>query len=332
MQSHANLVSVDDEDRTESVPTEAHATTRIAAISLAVTGCLLVIKLVFGAISGSIAVLSDAVDSATDLVGGGAALLSVRISGRPADLEHPYGHGKVEGISASVAATIIAVGGGVITYQALRRIIEGSPDIDVGLGLIAMLIAALANVVVALLMSREARRSGSIALMAESVHLKTNVVQAGAIITGLVLVYVTGEPIFDPLTALALAAYMGWTAVALIRIAVDEVMDTALPAEDIEVIRCVIAEHSGEVRGHHQLRTRRSGTTRHVDMHLVFDASRTVEQVHAVSDAISEAIHTRLPGSIVVIHVEPDEGVASVTVGQAARDAAPPPDHPASAR
>lgn len=309
MSFHADLVSAD--DQTAPARPGGHPATRIAGISLAVTCCLLVIKLVIGVISGSIAVLSDAVDSATDLVGGVAALISVKISGRPADLEHPYGHGKVEGISASVAATIIAVGGGVITYQALSRIIEGAPSIDVGLGLVAMLIAAVANAVMTIFMRREARRSGSIALMAESTHLRTNVVQAGAIILGLILVYVTDEPIFDPLTALALAAYMGWTAVGLIKIAVDEVMDTALPPEEIAVILDVLDEHRGEVLGHHALRTRRAGTTRHVDMHLVFEGSRTVEEVHDTSDAISDAIHERLPGSIVVIHVEPDTGQGS---------------------
>jgi cation diffusion facilitator family transporter len=287
----------------------ADAPVRIAAISLAVTAALLVLKLVFGVISGSIAVLGDAVDSATDLTAGAAALISVRISAQPADEEHPYGHGKVETISAAVAATIIAVGGGVIVYQALRRLIEGGGDIDPGIGLIAMVIAAFANLLLAFFMRREANRSHSMALRAEATHLQTNVVQAGMIIIGLTLVAVTNEDVFDPLVALGLAAYMGWTALGLVRIAASEVMDTALPEADLSVIHDVLVEHRDHVRGFHRLRTRRSGAVRHVDMHLLVEPDLTVEQVHPISDGIEHEIEERLPGTICVIHVEPDDGL-----------------------
>lgn len=311
MPSHASPVSLDDESTHSHA--EAHAALsdapfRVAAISLGVTAALLVLKLTLGLISDSIAVLSDAVDSGTDLAGGTAALISVRVSRWPADESHPYGHGKAESISASVAATVIALGGGLITYQAIRRLAEGSPDINVGVGLIAMVIAAAANVIMAMFMRREARRSGSIALKAEATHLATNIVQAGAIIIGLVLVYVTDEPLFDPLTALLLAAYMAWIAVGLVRVAYEEIMDSALPPDDISAIERVVAGHSSELRGYHNLRTRRSGSTRQIDMHLTFDGARTVEEVHAVSDHIADDIHAALPGSVVVIHVEP-EGV-----------------------
>lgn len=292
------------------------ATVRIAAISLAITATLLIVKLVLGLISNSIAVLSDAVDSGTDLVGGAAALVSVRIAAQPADREHPFGHGKSESISAAVAATVIALGGGFVTFQAVRRLIEGSPDIDVGIGLIAVLIALVANIVMSFFMRREARRSDSTALRAEATHLTTNVVQAGAIIVGLSLVAITDENIFDPLVALGLAAYMGYTAIGLIRTAVNEMMDVALPLEDIRTICDVLVEHRSDVRGFHRLRTRRSGSERQIDMHIMFDADMSVERAHHVADAIDHEIHTRLPGSIVLIHVEPDEGQEKLTLDE----------------
>jgi cation diffusion facilitator family transporter len=282
------------------------APVRIAAISLFVTACLLALKLSLGLLSGSIAVLSDAVDSGTDLVGGAAALFSIQISRRPEDEEHPYGHGKIEAVSAAVAATVIGLGGGLVTYQAVRRLIEGSPEIHVGIGLIAMSVAAVANVVTAFFMRREARRAHSMALGAEATHLTTNIVQASAIIAGLLLVQFTGKVFFDPLTALALAAYMAWIARGLVLTALGEVMDTTLPPEDLRAIQAALAAHESEIRGYHRLRTRRSGATRHIDMHLLFDASRTVHEVHEVSDHVSDEIHRRLPGSIVVIHVEPE--------------------------
>jgi len=285
------------------------APVRIAAISLAVTAALLVLKLVLGLISGSIAVLSDAVDSGTDLAAGAAALISVRLSAQPADEEHPYGHGKVETISASVAATIVGIGGGVVVFQAVRRLVGHSPDIDVVVGLAAVLVSAAANVVLAFFMRREAKRSQSMALRAEATHLQTNVVQAGTIIAGLTLVGITGAKVFDPLVALGLAAYMGWTAVGLVRIAFSEMMDTALPAHDLKVIRDVLVEHRNELRGFHRLRTRRAGAVRHVDMHLLFDPHLTITEVHSISDGIEREIEARLPGTICVIHVEPDDGL-----------------------
>src|SRR3990170_182514 len=119
---------------------------RIAAISFITTLGLLVLKLVLGIISGSIAVLSDALDSGSDLIAGAAALISVRVAAWPADEDHPYGHGKIESISAGASAGVVAVGGGFVVFQAVRRLVVGSPEINVGLGLAAMMIAAAANV------------------------------------------------------------------------------------------------------------------------------------------------------------------------------------------
>lgn len=291
---------------------EAHAAlaaapARIAAISLVVTCGLLVLKLVLGLVSGSIAVLGDAVDSATDLASGAAALISVRIAHTPADEEHPYGHGKVEAVSASVAATVIALGGGLVAVQAVIRLIDGSPSIDVGVGLIAMVIAAVANVVTSLFMRREAKRSHSMALTAEATHLQTNIVQALAIIFGLLLVQLTDRTFFDPLTAVALSAYMAWVAWNLVRTALRDVIDTSLPENELGEIMAVIDSHQGDIRGFHRLRSRKAGASRHVDMHLLFEASQSVHQAHEVADAIADEIHQRLPGTVVVIHVEPDE-------------------------
>lgn len=281
---------------------------RIAAIAFVSTLILLVLKLVVGIISGSIAVVSDALDSASDLVAGGAALISVRVAAWPADESHPYGHGKIESLSASASAGVVAVGGGFVVYQAVRRLVEGSPEINVALALAPMLLAAALNQVLAVYMRRQARRAHSLALASEATHLQTNVVQAGTVVAGLALVGATGERVFDPLVALGLAVYMGWTAVRLIRDAVGEIMDVALPDEELRIIHDVILAHRAEVRGFHRLRSRRSGPHRQVDMHLLVDPHRTVEEVHTVCDSIEREIHDHLPGTEVTIHMEPDDG------------------------
>jgi cation diffusion facilitator family transporter len=273
-----------------------------------VTVGLLALKLTLGIISGSIAVLSDAIDSATDLVGGTAALVSVRVAIWPADEDHPYGHGKVESISASVAATVVAIGCGFVVFQAVRRLVEGSPEIDVVVGLAPMIVAAVANVLLAYYMRREARSSQSLALASESTHLQTNVVQALAVIAGLTVVGITNERLFDPLVALGLAAYMAWTAVQLAREALSEIMDVALPDHELRAIHDAIAAHKDDIRGFHRLRSRRAGPTRHVDMHLIVEAQRTVEEAHTVCDEIEREIQECLPGAVVTIHLEPDDG------------------------
>lgn len=284
------------------------APVRIAAISLATTICLLALKLILGIISGSIAVLSDAIDSATDVVGGTAALISVRVATWPADEDHPYGHGKVESISASVAATVVAIGGGFVVFQAVRRLVVGSPEINVGLGLAPMLVAAAANLILAFYMRREARRAHSLALASEATHLQTNVVQAGVVIAGLAAVGVSGLRQFDPVVALGLAVYMAWTAAYLAREALSEVMDVALPEEELRAIHDVLVAHEDDIRGFHRLRSRKAGPTRHVDMHLLVDPQRTIKEVHTVCDRIEREISERLPGTIVTIHTEPDDG------------------------
>lgn len=281
---------------------------RAATLSLIVTLGLLILKLTLGLISGSIAVLSDALDSGEDLLAGAAALFSVRVAARPADWEHPYGHGKVEGLSATVSAGVVGLGGGFIVYQALRRIIEGGETIDVGIGLAAMITSAVLNIGVSAYMRMIARRTDSLALSAEARHLQTNVVQALAVIAGLALVGFTGAKIFDPLVALALAGYMWWMAFGLIRGALGEIMDVRLPEKDEREIHQSILEHDPEVRGFHHLRTRRSGPLRYIELHLLVDPARTIQEVHNLCDQIEADIEKRLPGAIVTIHPEPDDG------------------------
>jgi cation diffusion facilitator family transporter len=281
---------------------------RAATLSLIVTFGLLILKLVLGLVSGSIAVLSDALDSGEDLLAAAAALFSVRIAARPADWEHPYGHGKAEGLSATVSAGVVGLGGGFIIYQALRRIIEGAEAIDVNLGLAAMVTSAVLNLMVSAYMRTAASRDGSLALSAEARHLQTNVVQAAAVIVGLLLVRFTGAEVFDPLVALALAGYMWWMAFGLIRGALGEIMDVRLPEEDERQIRQSIVEHYPHVRGFHDLRSRRSGRLRYIELHLLVDPARTIQEVHDLCDRIEIDIQKRLPGAMITIHPEPDDG------------------------
>ncbi len=281
---------------------------RAATVSLIVTLGLLVLKLTLGLISGSIAVLSDALDSGEDLLAATAALFSVQVAARPADWEHPYGHGKAESISAAVSAGVVGLGGGFIVYQALRRIVEGVESIDVNIGLAAMVTSAVLNLAVAGYMGAVARRTESMALSAEARHIQTNVAQALAVIAALLLVRFTGQELFDPLVALGLAGYMWWMALGLLRSALGEIMDIRLPEEEERQVHESILAHQADVGGFHHLRSRRSGRQRYIELHLLVDPARTIQEVHNLCDAIEADIAERLPGAIVTIHTEPDDG------------------------
>ena len=284
------------------------AAIRITTVSIVATALLLALKLILGLISGSIAVLSDGLDSANDLLSAGAAFLSIQIAARPSDEEHPYGHGKAEGLSASVSAGVVGLGGGIVLWQAARRLIEGSPQINVGLGLIAVVAAVVVNASLAYIMRRVARRNGSLALASEATHLRTNVVQAATVILGLTLVGLTDQTVFDPLVAIGLALYMWWTAYTIIRGALGEIMDVSLPEREHQLIRECIIDHADRVRGFHHLRTRRSGPNRYLEVHLIVDPECTVRQAHELTDALEAQIRQRLPGTIATIHTEPDDG------------------------
>jgi cation diffusion facilitator family transporter len=281
---------------------------RAATLSFFSNLSLLILKLVVGLISGSIAVLSDALDSGEDLVASAAALFSVSIARRPADLEHPYGHGKVETLAAAVEAGVIGLGGAFIAYQASERIVHGGRDVDVGIGLIAMAVAAVLNTVVSRYVGRAAKATESLALASDAKHLQTNVVQALAVFTALVLVAISGINLFDPIVALLLAAYLWFAAFGLLRDAVAEIMDVRLPEEDESQVHQSILQHHPQVRGFHHLRSRRSGRLRYIELHLLVDPQRSIQEVHDLCDQIEADIQKRLPGAVVTIHPEPDDG------------------------
>jgi len=281
---------------------------RAAALAFTSNVALMAMKLAVGISTGSIAVLSDAIDSAEDAVASTFVFLSIRLGSQPADEEHPYGHGKAESLAAAGQGVLIAGGAAYIIVRAVQRLIEGEASIDTAPGLIAMGLTAVVNVGVALYVGSAARRTGSVALTADTRHLWTNVAQALAVVAALALVATTGNEIFDPVLALALAVYLLWTASQVFMSALAEIMDERLPAHEVQLIENCLREQRGGVRGYHMLRTRRAGRQRYVDLHLLVDPQQTVQAAHALCDQLEDALCACLPGAVVTIHLEPDDG------------------------
>jgi cation diffusion facilitator family transporter len=292
---------------------------RAAALSFTSNITLMVMKITVGVITGSIAVLSDGIDSAEDAVASTFAFLSIRLANQPADEEHPYGHGKAESIAAAGQALLIAGGAGYIIARAIHRM-TASHSIETTPGLIALAITAAVNVCVALYVSRAAKLTGSAALKADRRHLWTNVIQAGAVILALTLVAVTGHPIFDPIMALALAVYLLWTAGNVFIEALSEIMDVRLPRHEEELIEDCLRRHDA-VRSHHGLRTRKAGRERYIDFHVAVDPSQTVATAHTIADELEAAIQSLLPGAVVTIHLEPHDSGHHADVDMGGRSA-----------
>lgn len=282
---------------------------RAAALSFTSNFVLMVLKFAVALLTGSIAVLSDAIDSAEDVVASTFAFVSIRLGDQPADAEHPYGHGKAESLAAAGQALLIAGGATYIVVRAVQRLIDGGGTINTGPGIIALSLTAVVNVGVVLYVGSAARRTGSMALKADTRHLWTNVAQAIGVVVALSLVAITGNHIFDPIMALLLAVYLLWTASQVFMGALGEIMDVRLPSHEEQLIEACLREHEvGGVRSHHDLRTRRAGRQRYIDLHLQVDPAMTLEQAHELSESIEAAIRERLPGAVVTIHLEPDDG------------------------
>lgn len=281
----------------------ADPASRAASLSVYMNVALMVLKISVGILAGSVAVLSDGVDSGQDLIAATIALVSVRIGARPADEAHPYGHGRAETVAATLQSVLIGAGGIFIVVTAVYRLLEPPDEVGYNVGLLAMLIAAVANVLLVQYTSRVARETNSPAIASEARHLWTNVVQAGAVMVGLALVAITDEVAFDAIFALALGLYLLWIAGQILSSAVGDVLDQRLSHEEIAELHDAIVVEG--VDGYHQLRTRRAGQVRHIDFHITVPGKMTVDDAHVLTDRIEARIEALWPGSIVTVHVEP---------------------------
>ncbi len=278
-----------------------------AALSIASNATLILLKIVVGAITGSIAIITEAVHSLIDLVASVIAYFSVRAADEPADAEHPYGHEKVENLAAAIEGMLILVGAAVIVYEATHQLVVGSTVERLGLGIAVMAFSVLANLVVSTILSRTARATDSQALEGDASHLRTDAMTSAGVLFGLVLVEITGNAVFDPITALVVAVAIVWAGFRLLRRSSGILVDEVLPDEEMDRIEAAIAHaRTPEVAGYHKLRGRRAGSRRHIDFHVQYRSGTSLERAHELAHVMRDAIEAEIPQSDVLIHVEPE--------------------------
>lgn len=285
--------------------TRARANRAAVILSVASNALLTIVKLVVGLVTGSVAVLSEAANSAGDLIASGIAFAGVRVAARPADDDHPYGHEKSENLAAAIEGALILLAGGAVALEAVRRLVSGAPAItDLGLAIAVMAAAAVVNLAVSARLRAVARRTGSPAVEGEAAHLASDVWTSAGTAGGLLLVALTGWRAVDAVVALAVAGYVVWVGGRLLSRAVQVLLDRNLPEEEIAVIEDVLEEFAGDGVSFHALRGRRAGSKRHVDLHMVVPPDTTVRRGHAMSGRVKGAVRAALPDTDVLIHLE----------------------------
>ncbi|HEV7808097.1 MAG TPA: cation diffusion facilitator family transporter [Solirubrobacteraceae bacterium] len=281
--------------------------TRAAALSIASNSILILLKITAGAITGSVAIITEAMHSSVDLIASVVAYVSVRKADKPADAEHPYGHDKIENLAAAVEAMLILVGAGVIVFESVRRLSSGAQVHSLGVGIAVIAFSVLANVVVSTVLARRARQTESPALEGDAAHLRTDAATSAAVLVGLVLVEATGADWLDPVIALGVACAIVYAGIKLLLRASRVLVDEALPPEELDAVREAIEAFGPRgVRGYHKLRARRAGSRRYVDLHVQFASGTTLEVAHATAHQLQDAIRERLRGADVLIHLEPE--------------------------
>jgi len=267
---------------------------------------LIVLKLIVGLITGSVSILADAVHSMTDLFAAIIAFFAVRISEEPPDETHPYGHGKVEGISSIIEALLIFGAVAIVLVEAVKRLIHMRPLEQLGYGLLLMLISMGVNIVVSSRLFRVAKETESVALQADAMHLHTDVYANIAVMVGLGLAQITGNPIFDPIVAIAVSIAVLLMPLGLMRTAWDMLIDTRLPEHELGRLERVLNSHPG-VLGFHKLRSRRAGSHRIVDLHIQVADDLSLSEAHRLTEEIEAQLRKELPNTDVLVHAEPHE-------------------------
>jgi len=280
-----------------------------ARLSVLSNTCLVLMKFVVGFAIGSVSIISEAIHSSMDLIAAVIAFFSVRKSAEPPDAAHTFGHGKFEDISGLIEAVLIFVAAVLIIYEAATKLlgpttVELQPEMLI-FGIAVMGISALANWYVSYRLFIVAKESESIALESDAWHLRTDVYTSLGVFAGLVLIKLTGNPIFDPLIALCVAVVIMKAAYDLTRRSLSDLSDHSIPIADEKRIKEIICQHSSVYAGFHDMRTRRSGPEIFIEFHLVVPGDISVARSHDLTDHLESDLNAEYPRATITIHVEP---------------------------
>jgi len=277
-----------------------------ARLSIYAAAFLIALKTGTGWLTGSISVWASLLDSVMDIFASSLNYLAVRIASRPADQDHLYGHGKVESLAGLFQAVMIGLSGAFLIREAIHRIRVPHPTQSELIGIASMVIAVVVSVALVIRLRRVAHATDSPALSADAVHYATDIYINLGVLAALVVTVFTGWRLVDPLVSIAIAIYILWSAVHVAYESINVLMDRKLPEDVDELVAVVVRRYEAQgVLGFHDLRTRRSGSHRFVDLHLEVQRDKKFEEAHDLTVQVIRAIEAELPRTRVQIHTDP---------------------------
>lgn len=279
---------------------------RIAAASILVGLVVLGLKTLAWWVTGSVALLSDALESIVNVATALAALIAIKVAQRPADQAHPYGHHKAEFLSAVLEGVLIIVAALLILREAWHAFQNPRMIQDAGLGMAINAGAGVLNALWCGVLIRQGRRLRSPALVADGKHLLTDVISSGGVLVGVGLAVATGWAVLDPVLAMLVGVNILWSGWRVMASSLSGLLDEAVPETTLAAIREIISDKASGALEAHDLRTRHAGAVTFIDFHLVVDGQTTVADAHDICDRIEASLKARLPDAQITIHVEPE--------------------------
>jgi cation diffusion facilitator family transporter len=281
-----------------------------AGVSIAYNATLIALKVAAAIITGSVAILSEALNSTVDLVASVIAFVAVRRADQPPDVEHPYGHEKMENVAASIEGVLIIGGAAFIIIESVGRLVNGRTEVEsLGVGIAVIAFSTLSAGAVSLFLRRQAHKHASPALEGDAAHLGADAITSAGVLAALALVQLTGAEQLDAAIAIVLSGFIVLTGLNIIRRAAGILVDEAPPAEEMDRIESAIARARAdepEVVGYHKLRARTTGRRRYIELHVQFRSGTTLERAHELAHMLRAAIEADLGDAEVLIHVEPE--------------------------
>lgn len=278
----------------------------IALLSILSNTSLIILKFFAGIISGSIGIISEAIHSGSDLLASIITFFSVSESSKPADKDHPFGHGKFEDLASFIEGILIIFAAFYIIYEALKKILFAHElKIDTHVGMAVMLISVIANIIVSTMLFKTAKKTGSSALYADGEHLRTDIYSSLAVLIGLICVKLTSNPIFDPIIAIVVAIIIFVAGLKICETAKESLLDTSLSENQNSQIRKIITD-TENILELKTMRTRNGGLRKNIELTLIVEKNMHISDAHNLCDEIENNIEKALQNTDITIHLEPN--------------------------
>jgi cation diffusion facilitator family transporter len=295
-----------------TISVDRSSLTRFAWLSIAAALTTIAMKSVAYLLTGSVSLLSDAVESVVNLLGALMALAMLTIAARPPDSDHTFGHSKAEYFASLVEGLLILGAAAAISYTAIDRFVHPRPLEQMGFGLMVSTGASVVNFVVARILMKAGKKYHSITLEADSQHLMTDVWTSVGVIGGLMVVSLTNWLLLDPLMALVVAVNIVWTGINLVRRSVDGLMDVALPETEQKIIEAIMVKYRAKNVEFHALRTRQAASRRFISVHMLVPGNWTVHDAHHIAEDFEGDVRAGIGEAIISTHLEPVDDEISI--------------------